>query len=276
MITGRQYLAIGAGLGAAFLGYCVYFDQKRRSAPDFKQKLIEKRRQQKEDRRLKAEGGLPDLRDAEAVQRFFMEEVQTGESLLGRGDIEGGVEHLATAIAVCAQPSHLLQMLQQTLPNEIFELILAALPKAKQKFSKAREALIREMSGGTFTVPTEEKTRCHPTSAGDEQVAAMLLDDDEPLHECDFCNAVFRKPEDLRVHSIRCRQRGRETVGDRVNLVHTGLGLQAVAALKFCCDQCPMQFNTRNSLLLHQRAHTKLPCTHGTVTSSVGDGAGNR
>ncbi|PAA93868.1 hypothetical protein BOX15_Mlig018642g1, partial [Macrostomum lignano] len=115
------------------------------------------RRQQKEDRRLKAEGGLPDLRDAEAVQRFFMEEVQTGESLLGRGDIEGGVEHLATAIAVCAQPSHLLQMLQQTLPNEIFELILAALPKAKQKFSKAREALIREMSGGTFTVPTEEK-----------------------------------------------------------------------------------------------------------------------
>ncbi|PAA53808.1 hypothetical protein BOX15_Mlig018642g5 [Macrostomum lignano] len=120
------------------------------------------------------------------------------------------------------------------------------------------------------------ETRCHPTSAGDEQVAAMLLDDDEPLHECDFCNAVFSKPEDLRVHSIRCRQRGRETVGDRVNLVHTGLGLQAVAALKFCCDQCPMQFNTRNSLLLHQRAHTKLPCTHGTVTSSVGDGAGNR
>ena len=34
-------LGIGA---AAFLGYCVYFDNKRRSAPDFRAKLKEKRR----------------------------------------------------------------------------------------------------------------------------------------------------------------------------------------------------------------------------------------
>lgn len=32
---------IVGGLGVAFLGYCVYFDHKRRSHPDFKKRLIE-------------------------------------------------------------------------------------------------------------------------------------------------------------------------------------------------------------------------------------------
>ena len=30
-----------AGAGLCFIGYCVYFDQKRRSDPDFKKKLKE-------------------------------------------------------------------------------------------------------------------------------------------------------------------------------------------------------------------------------------------
>ena len=34
-------VAVAGGLGLAFLGYCVYFDHKRRSHPDFKRKLIE-------------------------------------------------------------------------------------------------------------------------------------------------------------------------------------------------------------------------------------------
>jgi len=38
-------IGIATGVGAImFLGYCVYFDRKRRSAPDFKSKLREKRR----------------------------------------------------------------------------------------------------------------------------------------------------------------------------------------------------------------------------------------
>ena len=32
---------IVGGLGVAFLGYCVYFDHKRRSHPDFKKRVIE-------------------------------------------------------------------------------------------------------------------------------------------------------------------------------------------------------------------------------------------
>jgi import receptor subunit TOM20 len=38
-------VGIVAGIGAAaFLGYCIYFDRKRRSASDFKAKLRERRR----------------------------------------------------------------------------------------------------------------------------------------------------------------------------------------------------------------------------------------
>lgn len=38
----RQHVVTGASIvAAAFIGYCVYFDRKRRSAPDYKQKIRE-------------------------------------------------------------------------------------------------------------------------------------------------------------------------------------------------------------------------------------------
>nr|CAD7398358.1 unnamed protein product [Timema cristinae] len=75
---------------------------------------------------------LPDLKDHEAVQRFFLQEVQLGEELLARGDIEEGVEHLGNAVAVCGQPNQLLQVLQQTLPPQVFHLLLQRLPALGQ------------------------------------------------------------------------------------------------------------------------------------------------
>ena len=66
-------LGLWAGLGtAAFLGYCIYFDNRRRSHPDFRRKLREKRK-------AASKGGsssgpaLPDFGDQEAVQRFFLQ-----------------------------------------------------------------------------------------------------------------------------------------------------------------------------------------------------------
>ena len=42
--------------------------------------------------------------------------------MLSCGDIEGAVEHLGNAVAVCGQPAQLLQVLQKTLPPQIFHL----------------------------------------------------------------------------------------------------------------------------------------------------------
>ena len=93
---------------------------------------------------------LPDMRDYEAVQRFFIKEVQLGEELLASGitsqplnavidnlgwnsgDIDNGIEHLSSAVAVCGQPQQLLQVLQQTLPPQVFHLLLQRLPVVSQ------------------------------------------------------------------------------------------------------------------------------------------------
>lgn len=56
--------------------------------------------------------------------RFFLQEIQNGETLIASGDIERGVEHLANAVVVCGQPAQLLQVLQQTLPAQVFTLLI--------------------------------------------------------------------------------------------------------------------------------------------------------
>merc|ERR1712112_552812 len=76
---------------------------------------------------------LPDFSDQEAVQRFFLQEVQLGEELLATGDIQNGVEHLSLAVAVCGQPHSLLSVLQQTLPPQIYQLLLQNLDLAQKR-----------------------------------------------------------------------------------------------------------------------------------------------
>ncbi|XP_023320205.1 mitochondrial import receptor subunit TOM20 homolog B [Eurytemora carolleeae] len=126
-------LGLWAGLGtAAFLGYCIYFDNRRRSHPDFRRKLREKRKANSKGASSSGPA-LPDFGDQEAVQRFFLQEVQLGEELLATGDIQNGVEHLSLAVAVCGQPHSLLSVLQQTLPPQIYHLLLQNLEVAQQR-----------------------------------------------------------------------------------------------------------------------------------------------
>merc|ERR1711962_1836591 len=124
----KSTIGICAGVaGALFIGYCVYFDKKRRNDPNFKRKLREKRRRApKSSSAAPAAVEWPNLKDQEAVQKFFLSQVQAGEELLAQGEIEAGVEHLSRAVAVCGQPQQLLQVLQQAestnvTSNDIFK-----------------------------------------------------------------------------------------------------------------------------------------------------------
>ncbi|GAA6100750.1 mitochondrial import receptor subunit TOM20 homolog B [Tachysurus ichikawai] len=138
-MMGGKTSAIAAGVGAAlFVGYCIYFDRKRRSDPNFRSKLRDRRRKQKVAQEKAGLSRLPDLKDAEAVQKFFLEEIQLGEELLAQGDYEKGVEHLTNAIAVCGQPQQLLQVLQQTLPPPVFQMLLTKLPTISQRIVSAQ------------------------------------------------------------------------------------------------------------------------------------------
>ncbi|XP_020310066.1 translocase of outer mitochondrial membrane 20 [Oncorhynchus kisutch] len=137
MMGAKTSTMVAGVAGALFIGYCVYFDRKRRSDPNFKKRLQERRSKQKSSQE-KTVLRLPDLKDAEAVQKFFLEEIQLGEELLAQGDCEMGVDHLTNAIAVCGQPQQLLQVLQQTLPPPVFQMLLTKLPTISQRIVSAQ------------------------------------------------------------------------------------------------------------------------------------------
>ncbi|XP_018931368.2 mitochondrial import receptor subunit TOM20 homolog B, partial [Cyprinus carpio] len=135
----QQQQRIAAGLGAAlFVAYCIYFDKRDGVTRTTRTSYEERRKKQKAVQEKAGLSKLPDLKDAEAVQKFFLEEIQLGEELLAQGDYERGVDHLTNAIAVCGQPQQLLQVLQQTLPPPVFQMLLTKLPTISQRIVSAQ------------------------------------------------------------------------------------------------------------------------------------------
>ena len=123
---------------ALFIGYCIYFDRKRQSDPNFKNRLRKRRKKQKFAKERAGLSKLPDLKDAEAVQKFLLEEIQLSEELLAQGEYEKGVDHLTNVIAVCGQPQQVLQGLQQTLPPPVFQMLPTKLPTISQRIVSAQ------------------------------------------------------------------------------------------------------------------------------------------
>uniref|UniRef100_A0A8C2M9X2 Mitochondrial import receptor subunit TOM20 homolog n=1 Tax=Cricetulus griseus TaxID=10029 RepID=A0A8C2M9X2_CRIGR len=132
-MLGRSTIAAGV-CGALFIGYYIYFDCKRQSDPNFKNRLREQRKKRKLAKERAGLSKLPDLKDAEAVQKFFLEEIQLGDELLAQGKYEKGVDHLTNAIA----PQQLLRVLQQALPPPVFQRLLTKLPTTSQRTVSAQ------------------------------------------------------------------------------------------------------------------------------------------
>ncbi|CAH8437009.1 unnamed protein product [Heterobilharzia americana] len=126
---------VAAGAGMLFVGYCIYFDKKRRSHPDFRKNLRKKRLEQKAREAQKASSfPLPPTNDPSAMQRFFLEQIQQGETALSMGSLDEGVKHFAVAVSVCGQPNQLLQVLQQSLSPSVFLRLIETLPSIQSKF----------------------------------------------------------------------------------------------------------------------------------------------
>lgn len=70
---------------------------------------------------------IPSLKDSDAIQKFFLQQIQLGEELLSQGELISGAEHLAKAVAVCGQPQHLLHILNTTLPPQVFQMLVQQL-----------------------------------------------------------------------------------------------------------------------------------------------------
>ncbi|XP_068156896.1 mitochondrial import receptor subunit TOM20 homolog [Drosophila tropicalis] len=135
------------------LGYCIYFDRKRRNDPQYKSKVHKRReREQLKQMELHRQGNysqqqrqdvpphheyvirsgtLPDVTDHAALERYFLNEIKLGDQLISQGLLDEGLGHLANAIVVCAQPDALIQMLQSTLPEKIFRPLMQKLQEAQ-------------------------------------------------------------------------------------------------------------------------------------------------
>nr|XP_042707931.1 TOMM20-like protein 1 isoform X3 [Chrysemys picta bellii] len=92
-------LLLAGACGLTLLGYAVYFDRQRRNAPDFKRKLRQKRRKEREKAK-EHDAELCEMKNIGRVQEFFLQEVQLGEhwlsieavQRLGRFRGNGGAE----------------------------------------------------------------------------------------------------------------------------------------------------------------------------------------
>lgn len=93
MKIGRKDPKAAGVCSTLFIWYCIYFNCKNQREPSFRNK-----ENQEPARETGNPSKLPDLRDTEAVQKFFPEETQLGEELLVQGDHERGVDHLMDAV----------------------------------------------------------------------------------------------------------------------------------------------------------------------------------
>ena len=75
---------------------------------------------------------MPNRNDQAALQKFFFDEIQKGEELLAAGQYEESVKHLTNAITISGQPQQLLQVFQQTLPPDVFKMLMSSLASAAQ------------------------------------------------------------------------------------------------------------------------------------------------
>ena len=102
---------------------------------------------------------MPDFNDQEAVQRYFLRQVQLGETLLAQGSLEEGVEHLGMAVAVCGQPHALLGVLQDTLPPQIYAMLVQNLDAAQRKVRAHAASTTLKKAAAAAAAATQESQK---------------------------------------------------------------------------------------------------------------------
>uniref|UniRef100_A0A7E4UR45 Mitochondrial import receptor subunit TOM20 homolog n=1 Tax=Panagrellus redivivus TaxID=6233 RepID=A0A7E4UR45_PANRE len=156
-IANLPWKKIAIASAASFIGYAIYFDYKRTHAPDYQQKIREKRRGGGSGAGASTHTALPDMSNPSAVQGFFLQEVQIGEELMASGNpalLAEGAEHLANAVLFCGQSEQLLAVFQQTFPPEHFQLVLSKLPAAKGRLEAHVLSMTRGSSGDNPSTPS--------------------------------------------------------------------------------------------------------------------------
>ncbi|XP_054082009.1 mitochondrial import receptor subunit TOM20 homolog B-like [Zeugodacus cucurbitae] len=165
----KTTVGIAAGVaGTLFLGYCIYFDRKRRADPEYKLKVHERRRRNRKHQNAARNASLNDY---EALQRYFAQEINMGETLIGQGEFENGVAHFVNALGVCEQPTRILGFFQATLSPQVFAMLIIKL----QEFSNRANAETNGVPkvGSANSIDSDGKPVCFV----DGTPSTILIDD---------------------------------------------------------------------------------------------------
>lgn len=135
-MSSRNLLSLTAGaISALIISYCIYFDQKRRSDPEYKRKLHERRYQSKlhklsyydmhsDDEDEDEDFNMDALDVNELIMNntsaSFFSEIKQCEQFIAEGSMTEGLSHLVNAIRMCTQPMPMIQSLRECLPAPIF------------------------------------------------------------------------------------------------------------------------------------------------------------
>ncbi|GMS79041.1 hypothetical protein PENTCL1PPCAC_1216, partial [Pristionchus entomophagus] len=105
--------------GSAIVGFALYYDHKRRTAPDYKEKIRQKRRAKAAARSSLRCGTIMDrFHRVEKVSidlcpLLYMQEAQLGEKRIAAGNLDEGVDQIANAIIICGQGKEQLSIFKQ-------------------------------------------------------------------------------------------------------------------------------------------------------------------
>lgn len=138
-----NWQTLGIACGVGILGYCAYFDHKRRNDPNYRDNVRARREQQKIDAENRDRIELPPLDDQEAVQKFIVSKMEAGEEFIQAGDIDRGANYLAYAIALCPQPDQVIKYMRETLPTSAFVKLVTYYTNAKKVVDDARRSRFR-------------------------------------------------------------------------------------------------------------------------------------
>lgn len=135
----NSYQKIGVSFGVGFLAYCLYFDYKRRSHPDYQARVRARRELERHEKELKDEvvPDLPPSHDKAALEKFFITEIETGEELIQAGDFDRAVKHLSYAVVLCPQPQQLLAYMKESLPASAYKKLVECLPAVNERVNEA-------------------------------------------------------------------------------------------------------------------------------------------
>lgn len=130
-----NYRTLGAACGVGFLAYCVYFDHKRRSDPLYRDKVRARRERIKEAQK-EDDIELPSENDKESIEKFFLNQIESGEGLLQTGEVEKAVKHFSYAVIFCPQPQNLLKYMREVLPAQAYTKLIEHLEIANKRVTE--------------------------------------------------------------------------------------------------------------------------------------------